>query len=462
MLRAPRVHERTLFLPLRTPSELELQARWFAGEFGRKFLTATGDHVEIVQFGTWNREAGPDFSDAAVRFNDGEPLRGSIEIDLIDRNWELHAHANNPAFEETVLHAFVQKSAREFFTRTKSNRNVPQIQIDPATLPETFSANIPLARPGRCQAPLRNLPEERIRNVLEAAAQFRLQKKAARIRAKIDNCQAGSDHGRDEALFQEIAAALGYKENKLPFLLLAQRFSLKSLREKSDDIEALLFGLAGFLESPDLAVYKKSARNYVRELWDRWWPHRDQFQRLILPRKTWRLSGSRPVNHPQRRLGALSVLIREWPAFRRSLGKGASRTGSGPTAANTIKQFFENLDHPFWRNHYTLVANASAEAMVLIGDARVYDILANVIFPFWLTTEESDVWPHYAKMPARLTNRTLETAATRLFGDDPRRPDYLKTVAHQQALLQIYEDFCLQDNSDCADCPFPEQMAKWK
>ena len=67
----------------------------------------------------------------------------------------------------------------------------------------------------------------------------------------------------------------------------------------------------------------------------------------------------------------------------------------------------------------------------------------------------------YEKLPARLTNRRLETGAARLFGDDPRRALFLKTVAHQQGLLQIYEDFCLQDNSDCAHCPFPEQMQKW-
>src|SRR5437667_7078232 len=95
--------------------------------------------------------------------------------------------------------------------------------------------------------------------------------------------------------------------------------------------EALLFGLAGFLESPDLEVYKKSAKNYVRELWNRWWPHRDELERLILPAKVWNLSSTRPVNHPQRRLAALSILVREWPAFRRSLSKvrGASRTGVG-------------------------------------------------------------------------------------------------------------------------------------
>jgi len=446
LLVATRLHERALFLPLRTPNELELQARWFAGDFGKDFVSTSGDKIDIVQFGTWNREAGPDFCDAAVRVNGSEPNRGCIEIDLIDRNWDLHGHADNPAFEETVLHVFVDKSEREFFTRTKSNRNVPQVRIDPAILPEAFSANIPLARPGRCQAPLGTLPEDHVRSVLDAAAQFRLRKKAARIRAKIDN------HGRDEALFQEIAGALGYKENKLPFTLIAQRLSLKILRKNLDDAEAILFGLAGFLEKPDLAIYKKSAKNYVRDLWDRWWPHRDRLQRLILPAKIWKLSSTRPVNHPQRRLAALAILVHEWPAFRRSLGK---RTDAA------MENFFHALDHPFWKFHYTMTADASPEPVALVGESRVADILANVIFPFW-RAEDVDVWPEYAKLPARLTNRRLETAATRLFGNDTLRRDFTKTIAHQQALLQIYEDFCLQDNSDCAHCPFPEQMAKWK
>jgi uncharacterized protein DUF2851 len=448
---ATRVHERALFPPLRIPNELELQARWFAGEFGKNFVSTNNDKIDIVQFGVWNRETGPDFRDAAVSLNGGEPRRGCIEIDIVDRNWDLHGHAANPAFEDTVLHVFVDRSEREFFTRTKSNRNVPQVRIDPATLPEAFSANIPLARPGRCQAPLKNLPEERVRTLLDAAAQFRLQKKAARIRAKIDSCQSGSDQGRDEALFQEIAAALGYKENKLPFTLIAQRVSLKSLREKAGDIEAILFGLGGFLDTPDLAVYKISSRNYVRDLWDRWWPYRDELQRLVLPAKVWKLSSTRPANHPQRRLAGLSILVHRWPAFRRSLGK---------RAAKVIERFFEALDHPFWKFHYTLTAKASSEPMALIGQARVTDILANVVFPFW-RAEDVDIWSEYAKLPARLGNRRLETATIRLFGDDPRRRDFTKTIAQQQALLQIYEDFCLQDNSDCAHCPFPEQMAKW-
>jgi hypothetical protein len=441
-----RVHERALFPPQRAPSELELQARWFAGDFGRRFRSVAGDDVEIVQFGTWNRAAGPDFSDAVVRLNNGDPLRGTIEFDLADRSWETHGHATNPAFDDAVLHVFVHQSDHAFFTRTKSNRNVPQVRVDPNILPESFSANVPLAQPGRCQAPLKDLPEDRLCTILAAAAQFRLQRKAGRIKNIVDN------HGRNEALYQEIAAALGYKENKLAFTLLAQRLPLGFLRRQSGDVEAMLFGVAGFLGAPDLGIYPEAARSHVRKLWDRWWPHRDEMQRLVLPARTWRLSGTRPLNHPQRRLGALATLTDAWPLLTRSLAK---------KSAITAGDFFLRLRHPFWDLHYTLASAPSVREMALIGESRVAEILANVLLPLFLA-EGADVWTAYEKLPARLSNRRLETGAARLFAGDPRRPHFTKTIAQQQGLLQIYEDFCLQDNSDCAHCPFPEQMLKWK
>src|SRR5438034_8970014 len=310
-----RIRERPLFVSQRIPNELEVQARWFAGDFGKHFVAISGEKIDVVQFGTWNRESGPDFRDAAIRVNGSGPIRGCIELDVVDRSWETHGHATNPAFEESVLHVFVEKSDREFFTRTKSHRNVPQLCIDPTILPDAFSGNVPLARPGRCQSPLKDLPEERVNSVLDAAAQFRLQQKANRIRNKIEN------HSRDEALFHDLAAALQHQENQLPFTLIAQRLPLKLLRERSEDNEAMLFGLAGFLEAPDLGVFKGSTRKYVRTLWDRWWPHRDTMQRMILPAKVWRLSSTRPLNHPQRRLAALAMILREWPGFRRMLGR---------------------------------------------------------------------------------------------------------------------------------------------
>ena len=210
------VGERPLFALPKIPNELEVQARWFAGEFGRKFKTLTGEPVEIVQFGFWNHEAGPDFQDAAIRLACGPVLHGAIEIDLLDRSWELHGHATNPAFDDAILHIFLERSGVEFFARTSTHRNVPQVQLDLASLRDA-AGTVPLAHAGRCVAPLRNLAAERITTILEGAAKFRLQQKANRLRQRIEA------HGRDEVLFQAIAEALGYKQNRLPFTLLTQR-----------------------------------------------------------------------------------------------------------------------------------------------------------------------------------------------------------------------------------------------
>jgi len=223
------------------------------------------------------------------------------------------------------------------------------------------------------------------------------------------------------------------------------------LRAQPNEIEAVLFGVGGFLDMPDLARFEPGTRQYLRVLWDQWWPRRAALERLILPRRTWRLSGTRPLNHPHRRLAALAGIVASWPKLVRSLGE----RDLGPA-----RKFFLSLTHPYWNFHYTLTSDPASAEMALVGETRVTEILANVILPF-RQLRERVVWPDYAQLPARLTNRRLETGAARLFGDDPRRPRFLRTVAQQQGLLQIYEDFCLQDDSDCARCPFPEQMLKW-
>lgn len=445
LLAQPRVRERPLIALPKIPNELELQARWFAGDFGRQFQSLSGERVEIVQFGFWNREAGPDFQDAAIKIDDGPILRGAIEIDLLDRNWELHGHAINSAFDDAILHIFLQRSGVEFFARTSTHRNVPQIQLDLAALPDTPTAIVPLAHAGRCVAPLKNLEPERVISVLDAAAKFRLQRKADRLRQRIET------HGRDEVLFQAIADALGYKQNRLPFTLLSQRLPLAFLRNRREDAEALLFGIAGFLDAPDLAALRTSTRSYLRSLWDRWWKYREQFSRLVLPAKLWKTSGARPLNHPQRRLGALASLVMNWKRLS-TLARAAD--------AAPIVSFFTSLQHDFWNRHYTLSARSAPSALALIGESRAAEILANVIYPLALS-EEREIWNGYKKLRAQLSNQSARIAAARLFADDVRQRDFLRTLAGQQGLLQIYEDFCLRDASDCATCPFPEQLRKW-
>src|SRR5690606_26438845 len=109
---------------------------------------------------------------------------------------------------------------------------------------------------------------------------------------------------------------LGYKSNKLPFTLLAQRLPLKVLRELKDAASAVIFGVAGFLPERELNEFAPDSRQYLRELWAQWWSRRTEFGRSTLAPDLWNLGGQRPVNHPQRRLAALAQIVRHWPKIR--------------------------------------------------------------------------------------------------------------------------------------------------
>ncbi|MES2570623.1 MAG: DUF2851 family protein [Verrucomicrobiota bacterium] len=426
-------------------NEQELQAHWFAGDFGRDFFTTEGRPVHIVQFGIWNHEAGPDFAEAAVSFDGAEAVRGCIELDTDSRDWERHGHATNQEYESVVLHLFTQQGPRHFFTRTAQHRNVPQVLLDIEALTHRLPNPSPQAKPGRCIGALRELPEEKVREILFDAAQFRLQRKAAALATLAEL------HGNDEALYQGIAATLGYKSNKLPFILISQRLPLHVAMRARTEVEALFFGMSGFLTATDLAEFDAPARVYLRRLWEEWWPRRAQFERLTIAPALWKMSGQRPANHPQRRLAAMAQIVRHWPKIR------ALRARCDP---REIRMFFRKLRDEYWDHHFTLTSRPSKSAMALVGESRVTEILANIFFPLAVAADGRR-WEDYKKLPATLSNRRVEIAATRLLGETPRRHALLRKVAIQQGLLQVYEDFCMQDASDCRQCRFPEQLVRW-
>lgn len=443
-LRPPekQVREEPPALPVRQ-GELELQARWFAGEFGSHFRSTTGEPVEIVQFGVWNHESGPDFAEAAVSINGREPVRGCIELDPDARDWERHGHAVNPDYEGVVLHVFFERGDAAFFTRDARHRNIPQVLLEPAG--ERLELGIvPEAKAGRCLAPLRDLSSEKVVAILDAAAQFRLRQKGARI------ARAAAAHGDEEALYQALGATLGYKGNTLPFTLLAQRLPLALLHKDRQGIDSLLFGLSGFLK-PDLAPFADETRSYLRDIWEGWWPRRAAWERLGLLPSQWRLSGHRPANHPQRRVAALGQIVRHWNGLK------AARASSD---VKKIGAFLRGLSDDYWDFHYTLTAQKAPARMALIGESRITEMLANVFFPLSVMSNPL-AWDGYAKLPAVLTNRRVQTAAIRLFGGMNVAGALLKTAARQQGLLQIYEDFCMRDNSDCMRCLFPRQISQW-
>ena len=435
--------------------ELELQARWFAGELGREFISADGEPVEIVQFGHWNHGAGPDFTDATVRVG-GAEKRGAIEIDLQSVDWENHGHGANPAFDEVVLHVICQGPGKgRFFTRTSRHREVAQVAIDPKSLGGAGPLrHLPEARLGRCALPLADLEEDRLESLLTGAAQFRMMQKAARFSAMTEA------HSRNQALFQGVAEALGYAKNKLTMAVLAQRLPIREL-QRLDEVEreSALFGAAGFISLDHYESADEAARAYLKGLWDCWWKLRDRWEPSAERRLQWNGTGTRPINHPQRRVAALAIVAGRWRSLVSCLnGAGKAKTGW----PKEIRRLLSELSHPYWRHHYTLRSRPSEKPMALIGKDRIQDLMGNVFFPL-AVRENPEQWERYRDLPGSAENEKLRRALLRLFGENnPAAQTHSRRYYHQQALLQIYQDFCLADASECAACPFPEQLRQWK
>lgn len=432
--------------------ELDLQSLWFAGEFGGDFTALDGRRVTIRDFGVWNHSAGPDFTDCAIDV-EGKTLRGDIELDPDARDWERHGHGANAGYENVVLHLFTSMPEdQRFYTRTVGHREVLQVHLNGGMLHDAARPRrIAEARLGRCALPLATMDEGKAASFIEAAAQYRLQRKATKLAALI------RIHGREQAVYQSLANALGYRNNQRPFTVLTQRLPLRDLLKRNAlEREALIFGVSGFLESVRYEDTEPDTRIYLRELWSEWWKIRDVYLTWLDDphRLRWQIAGARPGNHPQRRLGALTAVLRSWKRVMASLQ--SAKTWS----QNAFNDVMLELEHDYWSHHYTLLASPSAKPLAMIGGTRVQEIMANVCYPL-LVPENAELWAEFKQLPSVLENQKVRRAALRLFGETPRGVKMQKKLFHQQGLLQIYEDYCLEDDSACAECPFPERLKEW-
>ncbi|MBK1883219.1 DUF2851 family protein [Luteolibacter pohnpeiensis] len=432
------------------PSELELQALWFSGAFGREFRSSDGRAVRIVQFGEWNRSAGPDFSQAVVEI-EGIATKGDLELDPHASDWETHGHSENPNFNQVVLHVVFHGEAVARFTRTAEHREVPMVVIPSARLEDALARparEVAIARPGRCLAPLKSLPEAAVASLLDEAARHRAGLKATRFLRLIDA------QGRDQALFQAVAETLGYRGNSLPMKVLSQRVMLRDLKPDPSLAEPLLFGTAGFLSPKLHEVAPPETKDYLQNLWETWWKQRAGFEVPSRSPILWKTHGQRPANHPHRRIGTLAVLTKEWSHFRKlALAR--------PFNISQVLDFLGNLEHPFWSHHHTLGSSAAAGKIALFGKSQGLELLANHLIPLAMH-EDGLAYSDYHKIRAATPNEKVKRCALRLFGSIEAAKPWLKRVCHHQGLMQIYQDFCLEDASDCAKCPFPEQLTQWK
>jgi hypothetical protein len=413
--------------------ERHLQCLWADPRYRPTTLcTSDGEPVEVEHPGDWNLEAGPDFKNAVLQV--GSPPRricGDLEIHIHPNGWKQHGHQHDPRYSNVRFHiTYFEGPPIKGLLQIALHR--PLASIPGFSFSHIDTTAYPYALPAGPH-PLQTLHPDHKTGWLEAAGEERLRLKAERYSLALQTKEP------EQLLYEELLSALGYKNNKAPFLQVATQLPLQRLTTKAHsppEIYALLLGISGLLPSEAHTAWSDEARQFVRQIWDHWWRQKETLQSAPIPASHWNLSGLRPINHPARRIMAAAHLVHQWPHLLNALS----------TVPHTTKLLTELYD-PFWSHH--LSWKRPCKPTALLGQNRANAIITNITIPWLAATHRTQPFRNglLLQLPAEPGNALIRQTAHALFGPDHPQSIYRSALA-RQGLIQVFHDYLLPRKLD--------------
>jgi hypothetical protein len=331
-----------------------------------------GKAISILSAGERNEFEGPDFVNALIIL-DNKILRGDVEIHLDNRDWFCHGHNKDKLYNNVVLHIAINGD-KNLKTKNTNNRIIPTLflKINSDYIPNKVNL---------CES-WGKISEEGVKRILANYAQIRFQRKCRIIKSGLMQTNP------EQYFYKSFLEVLGYSGNREAFKNLAESVPIETIYEVLEEVdetervislESLYFGISGFLNDSNRQNITTDSNYFdgLKLIWNKL-ENRYQFKDNLGIK--WHFKGVRPVNHPTRRIAALSQIIsRMFPdlpaqsfinqiAFSRDISK-------------IIEWGKENFQQPhgMWQNHPLFEFHPSK---VLIGNARLMDLFVNLLLPF--------------------------------------------------------------------------------
>ncbi len=451
-------------------SEKHLQCIWFDSRIRPKNLfTADQKEVLVESPGEWNKEAGPDFINATLKVDkDNKILKGDIEVHITPEDWIKHGHSSDPHYQNVIAHISYFEGKLPEGVLPKNTIEIalekPLLQnklfsfdaIDISAVPELPRAILP-----PCQSVLKTNPPEMAQALLNEAGKTRIAIKAERIKKLIEEA------GEEQAFYEEMMVALGFKNNTQQMRKLAKLIPIKTLREESenepDKAFAILLGVSGLLPAQAKNSFDKESRILIRNIWDWWWKKSSIWAETKMQQSEWTLYGIRPQNHPQRRLLAVAQLFitKEKPLMEKIKILFKNKQIETKGLFKEVLKLLKIKAPPYWQTHILLGSPQKNSMENLVGEGRSSAILINIIIPFLVATGYEYLLNTYylSDVPPEDENIIIRRAAINLFGKDHNPSAIYNVALRQQGLIQIYYDFCMIDKTLCKNCPLGKVLS---
>ncbi len=391
--------------------------------------TTAGEEIQVLRPGQRNADAGPDFLNARLRLGEVE-WSGAVEIHLRASDWHRHAHQLDKKYDQVILHVVLTADAE---VRRTNGSLIPTLALAPRLTPELLARYeallaAPPAAPLPCAPLLAQVPPLVRTMMTERALLERVERKADAIAELHDHL--GQDW--EATAYHALMAAFGFQKNSEPLARLAKAVPLPVLRRHRHDarqLEALLFGQAGFLgENEETAgdaylADRRQEHEFLR--------HKYGLADAALAAHEWNYLRLRPANFPAVRLGQLVGLLHRRPALFDALLTARS--------VAALTEFFAGASAPdYWRQHFRPGRSGKVPAL---GKSSIELLITNVVVPLRVA------YARYTGQP------TLVESSVALLSELPAEHNQFtdfyeevgfehRTAADSQGLLALHKAYC--------------------
>ncbi len=358
---------------------------------------------------------------------------GHVEIHLAASGWKAHGHDEDAAYDAVILHV-VWKDDKPVLR--KDGTRLPTLELGGRVdkeLIRSYRQLIGSAFSIPCQQRLPDVEPVVKASMVGRALAMRLEKKAEEVMVLLK-----LNHGDwEETTYQLLAGAFGFKINREPFMQLARSLPLKILRRHTEEIqlEALLFGQAGFLESPRGDHYYLELRKEYQVL-----SHKYQLEADRLSIAQWRFLRLRPPNFPTLRIAQFGALL----GARQSIFSMLTEA----RAVEDLSSFFSAQPSSYWASHYRF-SFPSVKPAHELGRGSVEIIITNTVAPLLTAYSQRTDNPEYMERAIKLMEclPAEENKITRCWTDLGMPPE---NAGEAQGQIELFNTFC--HGKRCLEC----------
>lgn len=415
---------------------------WKFRLFDRTALkTVEGDEIEVYSAGMHNKHAGPDFQNARLRIGD-TTWAGNVELHISSADWQRHNHTTDKAYENVILHVVYRDDAP---VTLPNGRRLPTLELHNRISPDLFGRYHNLIFGERqfipCEANITLVDELTMSNWLSRILVERLEKRSEAVLTTL----ATNRGDWEETFYQFLAANFGFKTNALPFELLARslpQITLAKHKNNALQIEALIFGQAGFLDGDVIDDYPQKLKDEYQYL-------KHKHNLTPVDNHLWKFMRMRPQNFPTIRLAQFAGLVMQ---SNHLLSKVLEIR-----EVEILRGLFDNISiNPYWENHYRFDAESKPSPKNL-GKASTNVLLLNTVALFLFTHGKQHRQQYHINRALKLLE-SLPAETNNIIADFVNLGLKIKTAFESQALLELKNNYC--DHKKCLDCAVGNKILK--